>query len=453
MWAYRVVRRFLSFVVHVFFRQIEVVGLENIPGEDEGPVIFAGNHPNSLIDPVMVVATSGRIVHFAAADYLFRSRLLRPILLALGAVPIRRRMDHGDGKVDNSAAFDALYEVLRSGNTVGIFPEGLSHNQSQLAQLKTGAARLAFGVMERHPDLPLCIVPFGLTFDHRRHFRSRVLVQYGPPIIIDQARLEEHAGAEREAVQQLTDDIDQGMREVTINAASWETLRVLDGVRRLYQPGRVPLQHRVELARRFALVYEHVREDPKVMQLYGRVADYMDRLSDLGLTDAELKRPVRLGQLFFKLLARGGRSLFWLPLALPGMVIHAPMGLLVSWSGKRFTPRQDVITTTKLLVGMVLVGLVYLALMTSAFLLWGWPWAVALGVLLPLSGHATIRVLERTFSIKRVMASFARAMVLKREIRDLRGLRTELEVEVMRMVDVHRPEGMVPLYVRTEDIV
>ncbi len=306
MWAYQVVRRFLRFVVHVFFRQIEVVGLENIPEQGEGPVIFAGNHPNSLIDPVMIVTTSGRIVHFAAGDKLFRSRLLRPFLYALGAVPIRRRMDHGGNKIDNSAAFDALYKVLAEGHTVGIFPEGLSHDKAQLTSLKTGAARLAFGLKEQHPDLPLCIVPFGLTFNHQRHFRSRVLVQFSTPIIIDEERIKDHADDGREAVRRLTDDIDQGIRQVTINSTSWETLRVLDGVRRLYQPSRIPLQHRVELARRFAMVYEQIREEPKVVQLYEQVTDYMDRLSDLGLSDSELKRPVRLGQLFFKLLARGG---------------------------------------------------------------------------------------------------------------------------------------------------
>ena len=92
MWAYRLLRAFLRIAVRVFYRQVEVVGLENVPVE--GPVIFAGNHPNSLIDPVLLVATCGRVVQFAAKDTLFESRLLRVFLKALGAVPIRRKMDH-----------------------------------------------------------------------------------------------------------------------------------------------------------------------------------------------------------------------------------------------------------------------------------------------------------------------------------------------------------------------
>src|SRR5215510_10701739 len=97
----------------VFFRHIEVVGLENIPAD--GAVVLAG----------------------------------------LGAVPVSRRSDHGGGKVAglagdptveaalraaNEAAFTAMFDVLGKGGAIGIFPEGLSHDESSLAKLKTGAA-------------------------------------------------------------------------------------------------------------------------------------------------------------------------------------------------------------------------------------------------------------------------------------------------------------------------
>ena len=69
--AYRILAWFLRIVTRVFFRQVEVVGLENIP---PGPVLFAGNHPNSLIDPILIITTCGRKVHFAAKDTLFKGR-------------------------------------------------------------------------------------------------------------------------------------------------------------------------------------------------------------------------------------------------------------------------------------------------------------------------------------------------------------------------------------------
>src|SRR4051794_18042292 len=144
---YRWLRALLRVVVGVFFRQVEVVGLEHVPAE--GPVIFAGNHPNSLIDPVLILVSCGRVVQFAAKDVLFRSRVLRPVLRALGAVPVARRSDHadaGEASARNETAFATMFQVLAAGGAVGIFPEGLSHDAPQLAKLKTGAARIALGV-------------------------------------------------------------------------------------------------------------------------------------------------------------------------------------------------------------------------------------------------------------------------------------------------------------------
>src|SRR5258706_12019267 len=104
------------------------------------------------------------MVHFAAKDTLFKSRALRVLLRGLGAVPLARREDKGGDKVDNDAAFAAMFEVLGRGDTIGIFPEGLSHDESQLARLKTGAARLALGAATRGTKVK--IIPCGLTFIH-----------------------------------------------------------------------------------------------------------------------------------------------------------------------------------------------------------------------------------------------------------------------------------------------
>jgi 1-acyl-sn-glycerol-3-phosphate acyltransferase len=111
--AYRILRWFLRLIARAFFRQIEVVGLDNVP---DGAVLFAGNHPNSLLDPVLIITTCGRRVSFAAKDTLFKSRLLKLVLDGLGAVPIARRDDHGGGKgVDNDKAFEAMFTVLGRG--------------------------------------------------------------------------------------------------------------------------------------------------------------------------------------------------------------------------------------------------------------------------------------------------------------------------------------------------
>ena len=326
MLVYRLLRLLLRISAQVFFRRIEVVGLDNVPAGQ--PAVFCGNHPNSLLDPMLLTAFCGRIVHFAAKDTLFGNPLVRLFFGMLGAVPVCRRKDHPDGPLDNEAAFSALHDVLGAGRAIGIFPEGISHNASQLAPLKTGAARIALGAGRRHPDRRVHLVPTGLCYFRRDRFRSSVLIQFGEPVEVDGALLEAVAADEREVAHSLTETLETHLRGLTVNADDWETVRVLDGVRRLYQPPRIRLEERVELARRFNSVYPQVRDDPGVRALFERVRAYLDRLSALGLSDAAIRRDTGLVAAAPRVARHLVLVVVWLPLCVLGAPLHAPLGLL-----------------------------------------------------------------------------------------------------------------------------
>lgn len=450
MLLYRILRAVLRLVAGVFFRQVEVVGGEHVP--PTGPVIFAGNHPNSLIDPVLILTTCGRRVHFVAQDMLFRSRLLRPILGALGAVPVRRRCDHGGARVDNSGTFEALEAVLAAGGCMGIFPEGLSYNGPELSRLRTGTARIALTAAGNvEGGAPLRVVPCGLTYMRPRRFRSRALVQYGEPIEIGASGLQPPAPDGQTDVEALTERIGACLRALTINASDWETLRVLDQVRRLYQPKRIALEQRVELARRFTRAYPDVRDEPDVRALYARVADYVVRLGDLGLSDRDVLRDLSPGQAVWRVLVHLQLLLVWLPCALPGLALHAPLGLLASWAGGRLAPRKDATATSKLVVGLAGIVMVYALIPTMAGLFLGWPAAIGAALLLPLSGYASLRVLERTGSLGRIGRWAWRLVRLRHEVRTLRHQRAELQQAVQATVRRHLPADLVPLFLVEPD--
>jgi glycerol-3-phosphate O-acyltransferase/dihydroxyacetone phosphate acyltransferase len=426
--AYRVLAWFLRVVSRVFFRQIEVVGLENIPAS--GPVLFAGNHPNSLIDPILIITTCGRKVHFAAKDTLFKGRLMRAVLGALGAVPIKRRDDHA-GATDNDAAFTAMFDVLRDGGAIGIFPEGLSHDDAHLARLKTGAARLALG-----SPVPVTIVPCGLTFIHPKRFRSRVLVQYGAPIAPP-------AGAE---VRALTETIGKSLERLTINAPDWDTVRALDVVRRLYQPQEISIEERVELARRFNAYYGAVAADPRVVELMHEVHAYQHKLDELEITDRELARDLSklevLGRVIRQLVLIG----FVLPLTLPGALLHVPPLIFARYAGPRLTPRKDVVGTTKLLIGMLLV----LAGYAVTIAIVGWKFGLAgsaiAALILPLSGWATLRVLDRLRLVRRGVGVLIRRLRFRREVHALRAEREQLASKVIDVVTAVKPAELPALF-------
>lgn len=433
MRAYRVLQWLLRVACQVFFRRVEVVGLGEVP---PGAVVFCGNHPNSLLDPVLITAFCGRVVHFAAKDTLFDNPVVRAALETMGAVPIRRRMDHGDRPIDNQGAFDALIDVLGRGRAIGIFPEGISHDQSQLAPLKTGAARIALSVKERWPDRPLHLVPTGLIYLTRHRFRSSVLIQFGAPIAVPRSV----GDGDRAAVAELTGEIDRRLRGLTINAESWDTVQVLDGVRRLYQPPDLSLEERVEYSRRFNAAYPTVRRRPEVAAIIGRVRAYQQRASAIEVSDELIKSGVSVRQTIRRVIGHLALILFWSPLFLVGAPIHAPLGLALKLFAGRVAPRSDTVATTKFVLGLLAVLLVYAGIAAAVAIGLGWRWGLLAVMVLPLSGHAFIRVIGRIDALRHLFMTTARVACFGREIEALRAERGELEVAVIRAVDRLRAE-------------
>lgn len=446
VWLYRLLRGLLRFLASVFFRQVEVVGEEWVPKDGEAPVLFIGNHPNSLLDPVVIIAFSPRSIRFAAKDTLFKSRFLRLFLSGLGAVPVKRRSDHPGAEVDNSAMFDELFSVLERGGAVGIFPEGLSHDESQLAKLKTGAARIAVGLAERDPKLALHVVPCGLNYVHRNRFRSRVLLQFGAPIVLNRQEVDRICAGQENKARALTEHFEQAIRSLTINATDWNTIRVLDGVRRLYQPRASSFDERVELARRFNAVYPKVRTEPDITQLFARVAAYQDSLDELELRDLDLSRAFSAREVSLRLLGLTILMAIWLPLAGPGALLHLPLGLLISFAGNHLSPRKDVIATTKFVVGVVATFLAFVGIGVYAFLQFGAAGAVTVAIGFPLSGFATLKVIERWAALRHAFRTFRRLVFLRDEVESLRTLRDQLQREVFEVVHRYLPTDMDPLF-------
>ena len=271
-------------------------------------------------------------------------------------------------------------------------------------------------------------------------------MQFGPPIALAPAEVAAFAEGAYEPVRAMTERIDLGMRALTVNASDWETLRVLDGVRRLYQPPRISLEHRVELARRFNESYPTVRDEPQIVALYQRVREYLSRLSAVGLTDRDLRRQMGTWDVFTRIGGYFALMGVWLPLAVVGALVYVPLGVALSWSGERFAPRTDVVATTKFMLGFLAVLAVHGAA-AVALTAWldAWAGAAALA-LLPLSGYATLRVIERGHAIARAASTFARLVALKREVEALRAERAALEEAVLGAVVRFMPEDMQPLF-------
>jgi 1-acyl-sn-glycerol-3-phosphate acyltransferase len=435
-YVYRFIRKLLRFATQVFFRNIEVVGRASLPNPENSAVVFCGNHPNSLLDPVLITAWCGRVVHFAAKDVLFSVPILGYMLRLMGAVPIRRRMDHGGGAQSNNDAFRDLTQVLLDGGAMGIFPEGISHDESQLVPLKTGAARIALSAAAAGCDKPIYLVPVGLVYFTRNRFRSSVLVQFGEPIeLTARAEAEEPA---KEEVQELTSTLDQQMRALTINAETWENIWVLDGVRRLYQPPGIDLTERARLARVFNESYPKVAQNADVVKLYDEVRDYLLRLSADGLDDRMIAQGLGVPQIALRVVAHLSLLFVSLPLFLIGAPIFLPIGISLKLAGVAISPRSDTVATTKFVLGFFGLIALYAGLVVWAFLNHGFWIGIIVAMLIPSSGGAFIHVIARMNALRHLFLTTMRIFTLRKELRALREERNLLVGSVQALVDKYR---------------
>src|SRR5262245_19492579 len=176
---YRGLRFIARFWLWFFFKRVDVRHPDRVP--DHGPVLLCVNHPNNLIDSLLVGAVLRRKVHYLTTAALFRNPLLARFLRAAGAIPVYRRQDDPDKMERNVDAFAACHADFDDGRVVAIYPEGTTHAETRVQRIKTGAARIAHDY-EAHRPQTLVLLPIGLTFEARKSFRARVLVSFGPPL-------------------------------------------------------------------------------------------------------------------------------------------------------------------------------------------------------------------------------------------------------------------------------
>jgi len=128
-------------VVIGFFRwltsllcHIDDAQLGDIPAQ--GPMIIITNHIGLVEIPILYTRLQPRLVSGMVAAVRWQKPLLRWMLDACEAIPLRR------GEPDIKAMRWAL-ALLRSGRQVIIFPEGTRSDSGQLQRGKPGAAFLA----------------------------------------------------------------------------------------------------------------------------------------------------------------------------------------------------------------------------------------------------------------------------------------------------------------------
>lgn len=396
---HRLIRFAILTLVRLYYPHIEMRGGNHLPAA--GPVIFVLNHPNGLLDPLLLMTKSARPISFLAKSTFFANPIVKLCMDAFGALPVFRQRDRGlaggpDGNslASNENTFARCRALLQQNKALALFPEGTTHSETRLLPLRTGAARIALSAeAEASWQLGVRVVPVGLWYQNKTRFRSAALLVVGEPF-----DLQEYASLyteqPRQAVQALTQRIGQSLNAVVLQAenaelltgmpvlASWTTT---DG-----PPPTLTQQH--ERATTLLNAYRRMAAfDPESMAALAQQARrYARTLRTLGIDDPwdlELAsvRPRRLiGQALILLLA--------LPFALGGVILSYLPYRLSGYISPPIVGRHDTLLGTgKLVVGsaLVLLGWILAAVLIGVF--FGWIAGVATFIAAPVLAYCALR--------------------------------------------------------------
>jgi 1-acyl-sn-glycerol-3-phosphate acyltransferase len=419
--ARRAIAALLRLCMRVFYRRIELVRAEGVP---DGPVIFAVNHPNGLVDPLFLICFAPRPVSFLAKAPLFGYPVIGWMVRAIDSIPVYRKQDNTSGS--NAETFARAREVLQRGGSIAIFPEGTTHSDPSLRELKTGAARIALGANLE----AMTVVPTGIYYTAKHVFRSSALVVFGEPIPVER-RPPSAAEPEWSEVDALTRRIDEGLDEVTLQADSQAALELIGNAEDIFTAtDDQPLGEEFDLRRRFTEGYRYLRtHDPaRLEKLQSDIARFVAELRRVGVEVHDLAPRIDAKMLF--------RLIVLLPIATIGAIVNYPTYRLVGLLAKRFAKGEtEVVATMKILGALALYPLTYIAASIVIAFYFGTLAAIAALIALPLLGRLALRVFEDLDDV----IGDARALFRRRDSRRLTAQREAIREE---MLAVAREAGL-----------
>ena len=179
---YTILKFWVTKTLGIFY-QISVDDQTDV--EEGKPIIYAPNHQNALIDPLVIaLSRKGQTVFLARGD-IFNTKIVAQLLYMIKMLPVFRIRDGFDQLHKNQAIFDKTMDVIASGNGLGVFPEANHAGYRRLRMLKKGISRMAFQTeLHYNEELDVKIVPVGMEYEHYYWFRSKVHITYGKSISV-----------------------------------------------------------------------------------------------------------------------------------------------------------------------------------------------------------------------------------------------------------------------------
>lgn len=193
--------RFIADAIAKLYFKYDIRGVKQIPQKSGGLLI--ANH-QSLIDPLIIVATIPRMVRFVMAREIYENPFIHWFVKRMNVIPVTSNI--GKGRLEEFTRL--CQEEINKGHLVCIFPEGQISRIGHLLEFKKGVEHIAEGIDA--PIIPIHLAgiqgtPFSFDVGSSKpvinfsSFRKSISVSIGKPIYHQQSAF--HL---RQRIQELT---------------------------------------------------------------------------------------------------------------------------------------------------------------------------------------------------------------------------------------------------------
>jgi glycerol-3-phosphate O-acyltransferase/dihydroxyacetone phosphate acyltransferase len=394
----RFLEKVFAFLTRSLYREVDVYSPVPIPSGS--PQLNVANHFGGVSDALLLLGVLPNRPGIVARDVIWKVPVIGRLMNWIGAIPVHKPEDH-NSRTSNDEMFTSCYDALDDAGNILIFPEGVTRNEPSIAPVKTGAARIAIGARAQGVT-GIKIVPLGIHYEDKAALRSRVFINIGVPLDLDEMIAQhsptaaEVTASNRAAVDILTDGIDIALRRAAPDFDDWsESGQLTTGAEIALRSqlddtaGEVPFGLRDRLANTLADLPDEHRA-----RICSSVADYRGDLESIGATDAMLHARLRTGGFLRTLVWQIVIGIFLLPFVAVGIAVNVIPFLLVKAVGRlRVAPSMH--STIKPVVAALAFGIAWGIVIWRAIATFGWAAGGVAFILLPVYLSAVVLFVER----------------------------------------------------------
>ena len=381
---YHLTKIYVDFMFKSAYRRVEYHGKEKIP--QDGTIIYAANHTNTLMDALVVLAMDKEAKVFVARADIFKHPVILKILTFFKMLPINRIRDGRESLAKNEEINNIVVDVLRDKVPFCIMPEGTHHTKHGLMQLQKGIFRIALQANDTFGnEMPVYIVPVGIAFGHFFRYRSSLLAQIGEPVNVTQFVGEHPELNITQQINSLREELSGKIKKVILQIpddANYTATLELTQLCGKEQQQKLKLSS--SLIDRFTAAKETIKNigtllesNPQETQQLLEQADDFSRqrhASGIGMASV-LKSHIR-----WSLLGKMILLLLGFPYFLFAAVATSPVTLLSGWLCSKFKDAAFH-NTVRYMISFALLPLLLLLAGIIVTIVLSWQWGLAFALL------------------------------------------------------------------------